>query len=137
MLRERAEKYYLEGDYNCAEAILRAANDACALGLREDALRLAGGFGGGMGRGEACGALCGAMAVISAVLIETRAHATPGVKQKCADYVARFEGRLGGIDCRDLKPKYARDGRRCADAVALGAELLEEFLRECHVVVQR
>ena len=30
MLREKAEKYYLEGDYNCAEAILRAANDAYA-----------------------------------------------------------------------------------------------------------
>ncbi len=52
MFRERAEKYYLEGDYNCAEAILRAANDACALGLREDALRLAGGFGGAWAAGK-------------------------------------------------------------------------------------
>lgn len=130
MLKEKAEKYYLEGDYNCAEAILRAANDAYALGLDDAALRLVGGFGDGMSRGEVCGALSGAMAAIGALMIESRAHATPGFKETCAQYVARFEERLGGIDCRDLKPKYAREGCRCVDAVALGAETLEEFLRE-------
>ena len=75
-----------------------------------------------MGRGS-LQRLCGAMAVISAVLIETRAHATPGFKQGARTTSRALKTRR--IDCRDLKPKYARDGRRCADAVALGAELLK------------
>ena len=48
MLQERAKQYY-DQDYNCAETILRAANDEYQLGLDEAALRLAAGFGGGMG----------------------------------------------------------------------------------------
>ena len=33
MLRETAKKYYLEQNYNCAESVLRAANEEYGLGL--------------------------------------------------------------------------------------------------------
>ena len=39
MIRDFVETYYLEGDYNCAETLLLAANDAYALGLPEGAHR--------------------------------------------------------------------------------------------------
>ena len=45
MLKERARIYYQEKDYNCAEAIIRAANDEYALGINEAGLKAFGGFG--------------------------------------------------------------------------------------------
>ncbi len=63
MIRDFVETYYLEGDYNCAETLLLAANDAYALGLPEGAHRLVSAFGAGMGCERACGAVCGAPAV--------------------------------------------------------------------------
>lgn len=130
MLKERAAAYYLEQDYNCAEAVLRAANDEYRLGLDEKAMKLAGGFGGGLGCGETCGALCGAVAALSAAMIEVRAHATPGLKEACAAYVAKFRETLGSLDCRDIKERYREEGRRCARAVEAAASLLEESFPE-------
>ena len=37
MLRETAAKYYLEGDYNCAESVLLAANDEYGFGQEDRA----------------------------------------------------------------------------------------------------
>ena len=65
MNNHKLRRYYLEKDYNCAETILRAANEEYHLGLNEDSFRLVSGFGGGMGCGGTCGALSSAMAVIS------------------------------------------------------------------------
>lgn len=128
MLKQRAERYSLEGDYNCAEAILRAANDEFRLGLDDKALKLMGGYGGGLGCGETCGALCGALAAVSAAPIDARAHATPGFKDVCAGFVTRFREAFGSIDCRDIRERFVREDRRCADTVDIAAELLEEYL---------
>lgn len=49
MNNHKLRRYYLEKDYNCAETILRAANEEYHLGLNEDSFRLVSGFGGGMG----------------------------------------------------------------------------------------
>ena len=48
MNNHKLRRYYLEKDYNCAETILRAANEEYHLGLNEDSFRLVSGFGGGM-----------------------------------------------------------------------------------------
>ena len=52
MLREIANDFYMNQNYNCGECILRAANKAYDLGLDERALKLASGFGAGMGCGN-------------------------------------------------------------------------------------
>lgn len=130
MLQQLAQRYYLEGNYNCAEAVLRAANDAYALGLSQDALRLAGGFGGGMGAGETCGALSGAIMALSALLIEDRAHVTPDFRETCAAFLARFGEAFGSLVCRDIKPRCVREGCRCLEAVLRAAALLEDFLAD-------
>ena len=49
MLREIANDFYMNQNYNCGECILRAANKAYNLDLDERALKLASGFGAGMG----------------------------------------------------------------------------------------
>ena len=44
MLEEKAEEYYDDKDYNCAEAIIRAANDVYDLGINEAGLKSYGCF---------------------------------------------------------------------------------------------
>lgn len=120
--------YYIEKDYNCAETILREANEEYGLGLGEEAFRLVSGYGGGMGCGETCGALSSALAVISVFMVEDKAHATEGFKEKCAEFCSRFEQSLGSIKCSVLKEKYATEGKRCMETVELSYRLLENFL---------
>ena len=55
MLRDYVKKYYLEQRRNCAESLLRAANEAYGLNLTEADFALLSGFGGGMGCGSVCG----------------------------------------------------------------------------------
>ncbi len=63
-MKEKARNYFLEQDCNCAESVLRAANDTYQLGVSQEDITLVSAFGGGMGCGKTCGALCGAMAVL-------------------------------------------------------------------------
>ena len=130
MLKERVYTYYIDRDYNCAEATLRAANDEFGLNLSEDALKVVGGFGGGLGCESTCGALCSAMEVISRCAIKGRAHATEGFKELCANYVKRFEERLGGSCCSDVKKCYYAGDTRCLKAVEAAADVLEEYYNE-------
>ena len=54
MLRDYVKKYYLEQRRNCAESLLRAANEAYGLNLTEADFALLSGFGGGMGGDCSC-----------------------------------------------------------------------------------
>ena len=128
MNNHKLRRYYLEKDYNCAETILRAANEEYLLGLNEDSFRLVSGFGGGMGCGGTCGALSSAMAVISMFLVEERAHATEGFKEKCANFCQTFERELGSTKCSVLKEKYTQEDSRCYKTVEISYRLLENFL---------
>lgn len=128
MLKERATEYYNNDNYNCAETVIRAANDEYQLGLSEDAMRLCGGFGGGMGCGQACGALCGGISAISAQLIESKAHEAPELRGKCAELVAAFRRILGDTQCKNLMQKYKKPDTRCLETVLLGCEALESVM---------
>lgn len=130
MLRERAEQYYQQGKYNCAETILRAANEEYGLGLDERALKLVGGFGAGMGCGQTCGALCGGVCVISAMEIEETAMRTKTLGPKTRKLVAAFRTILGDTECKNLVAKYKKPGSGCLDTVLLGCDALEQALRE-------
>ena len=129
MLKERAKEYYNQ-NYNCAETIVRAANDEYHLGLTEEAIRMCGGFGGGMGCGKACGALCGGICVISSKLIENCAHETTELRQACQKLVSAFNRILGDTECKHLMMKYKKPDTRCLDTVLLGCEALESVMEQ-------
>jgi len=127
MLCEVAEKYYLGGDYNCAESVLLAANEVYHLGLDgENGHRLVSAFGGGMGCGLLCGAIAGAMAALGQEAVNTRAHVTDGFKELCAGMAAEMEAALGGTNCSVIKPALFVEGRRCAQTVRIAADVLEK-----------
>ena len=82
---------------------------------------------GGMGCGSSCGALCGAMAALGRLTVKTRAHATDGFKDTCADLVDEFRKKLGNTDCSELVKVYKKDDVRCLETVCLAADVFEEF----------
>lgn len=130
MIRTYAEKYFMEENYNCAESIVLAANDALQLGITPEERHMVCAFGGGMGCGRTCGALAGGLAILSRLRVTDRAHTAENFKQECAAYVKAFVKALGSADCKDIKPKYATKETRCLEAVLIAADVLEEQLKK-------
>lgn len=128
MLVEKAREYYLAHDANCAEAIVKAANDCYGLGLDEKALKLVSGYGKGFGVGTTCGALAGAMAVVSLLFVGDRAHATPGFDDACTGLMSAYEEKLKSTNCNELKGLYRTEENRCLKTVELSAQVLEDYL---------
>lgn len=127
MLADAAERYFLEGDFNCAESVLLAANEVYHLGLEIDSChRLVSAFGGGMGCGLLCGAIAGAMAALGQAAVSQRAHVTEGFRDLCADTVRQMEAALGGVNCSVIKPVLYVQDRRCAQTVRRAADVLEK-----------
>ena len=120
---------FLDGNYNCAESVLLWANERYGLRIPAEDVRLVSGFGGGLGCGENCGALLGAMAALSKVLVQDRAHTTPGFREACGELVTRFRADLGSIECTELKEKYRRPDVRCLYVVERAAAVLDEYMQ--------
>ncbi len=129
-ITEQTRMYYLEKDANCSESIVRAANDCCALGLDEGAIKLVSAFGKGFGVGTTCGALAGAMAVLSRLTVADRAHATEGFDDICTGFMKRYQEKLKSYECTELKKLYRTEDTRCLKTVELSAEVLEDYLKE-------
>ena len=128
MLRDYVKKYYLEQRRNCAESLLRAANEAYGLNLTEADFALLSGFGGGMGCGSVCGALTGSLAALGVLYPKTKLAQPDGIKTDNARLVAEFTKALSAVNCDDIKPQRFTEAFRCLDAVLLGADVLEAHI---------
>lgn len=129
MLADVAEKYFLEGDFNCAESVLLAANEVYGFGLdAENCVKLVSAFGGGLGCGKLCGAVAGAMSALGFVAVTGRAHATEGFKDLCAGTAAKLENALGSTECARVKPAFFNAETRCLGAVKGACAVLEKEL---------
>ena len=113
MLKEKTSFYYKNG-YNCAESLLRGANDAYALGLDENALKV----------------IAGCIAVISSRCVQTKAHDTPSLKPMIQQFIQRFEQEFRSIRCHAIKPLHFHPQQRCLHTVCVASDLLEAFIRE-------
>ncbi len=122
-------EYYLDQNYNCAESILRSANDRLDLGLDEKALKLVAGCGGGFGCGGTCGTLCASEAVLSLLFVDQKAHETEGLREKCIEFYRRFESQWGSVNCSVIKAMNNRDdGSRCFITLEACEALLNELI---------
>ncbi len=130
MLKDKAYKYFIETDHNCAESALMAIDEEYGLGLKPEDFHLVSGFGGGMGCEKLCGVLTGCMAACGRINVTDRAHATEGFKELCAGLVRAFEEHLGSSVCSELKPMYRSDEFRCLKVVELGLEAFEAYAKE-------
>jgi C_GCAxxG_C_C family probable redox protein len=137
-----AKAIYSEG-FSCAPAVV--ATYCEQLGLeRDQALKIATGFGGGMHLGQTCGAVTGAIMVVGLKYGKSKAddnkarEKTYEVSKRVA---AKFKARHGSIECKALLGcdittpegmKLARDKKLfttiCVEYVAAAAEILDEIL---------
>ncbi|MBN1188363.1 MAG: C_GCAxxG_C_C family protein [Dehalococcoidales bacterium] len=94
------------GRMNCAQSVLTAFSGELGMD-KEQALKIALGFGGGMGRtGKTCGAVTGAYMVIGLKQEKQNVENAREVKDRVyalvRDFNHRFMAVRGSTDCKDL-----------------------------------
>lgn len=122
--------YFLEKDYNCAEAMLLILNEKYPLQLHEEDYKLLSCFGAGCGCGLLCGALAGAVSALGKMTVAERAHATPDFKETCGAFCNCFTQTMGGTQCSQLRPQYFQEGIRCAKLLEATVECFDRFVGE-------
>ena len=130
MLREIADKYYREGNYNCAETIIRAANEYYQLGLHDRDMIMMGGYGGGMQTASTCGTLLSSVAVLSMKFVEARAHESKDIQPVVIMLTKRFKEQFGSTECREIKPQFFQKEIRCWNTIQKACDVLESVLED-------
>ena len=129
---KRADRYFGKG-YNCAESIVRAANDIIDPDLVPNP-RVATPFGHGAGTAsETCGAFTGSLIVIGACLgrdscRDSELHARRAARK----YRKRFMKEFGATNCSTLLKKHKSQVNfaKCREMTARSAGILIEILHE-------
>lgn len=129
MLGKLLQQGFAEGrDLNCAETILYGANEAYKLGLGDEALKMAAGFGGGMAIESVCGALTGSIMVLGRLFVEERAHKSPRLKELIKELLVRYREEMGSIQCDALKESYRTEEKKCREVIEKAALVLDEVI---------
>lgn len=130
MLKDLYAKYYFDQNYNCAETILRAANEYYNLGLHDRDMILVGGFGAGIQSGNTCGAVLSAVSILSMKYVEAKAHESEDIRPVTVKLIRKFNEKYGSIQCRDIKPQSFKPEYRCQKTIEAACDILEEVLAE-------
>ncbi len=130
MLKDIFERYYFEGNYNCAETMIRAANEYYGLGLHDRDMIMVGGYGGGMQCGNTCGAVLSCVAVLSMKYIERNAHDSKDIRPVTQLLIRKFNEKYGSTLCKDIKPQSFNPEYRCRKTIETACDILEMVLEE-------
>ncbi len=130
MLKDTFEKLYYDMNYNCAETLIRAANEYYDLGLHDRDMIAFGGFGAGIQTGNACGAILAAVSVLSMKYIEKNAHESKDIKPVTTEFIRRLNAEYGSILCKDIKPQSFQPDIRCRATVETVCDVLEQVIAE-------
>ena len=130
MLKDNIGKYYFEGNYNCAETLIRTANDYYDLGLHDRDMISYGVFGAGIQTGNTCGAVISAAAVLSMKYVEKKAHESSDIKPVTTRLMQEFNKKYGSVLCRDIKPQSFDSKVRCRYTVEAACDILESVIAE-------
>lgn len=130
MLKDEIGKYYFDGNYNCAETILRAGNDYYNLGLHDYDMKMVGAFGAGIQCGNTCGAILSAASILSMKYIETKAHESQDIRKLGTELIRKFNLKYGSTLCKDIKPQSFNPEYRCLKTVETACDILEEVISE-------
>lgn len=130
MLHTLIEQGYGEKeDFNCAEKILYGANQVYKLGLSQESLRMAAGFGGGMAIGSVCGTLTASIMVLSILFVKERAHESSKIKDLTQELFMNYRREMQEIDCDPLKTKYRTEELKCRLVIMKAAEILDNIIQ--------
>lgn len=136
-LKEYLNKYYYDQNYNCAESLLRAANEAWDLGIEDRDMILMAGYGAGMQTGSTCGAVLAAIGVLSLRYVKEKAHESPEIRPRVVLFTEAFQRAMNGSTfCHDIKPAYFQPESRCIAVVQAACDALETAVSEPIVSVE-
>ena len=114
MLKDIFEKYYYDQNYNCAETMIRAANEYYDLKLHDRDMIMLGGYGGGIQTGNTCGAILAAVSVLSMRYVGQKAHESKDIKPVTTALIREFNKKYGSVLCKDIKPQsFVPKWRNC------------------------
>ena len=130
MLKDVYAKYYFEGNYNCAETIIRAANEYYELGLHDRDMIMVGAYGAGIQCGNTCGAVLSAAALLSMKYVEAKAHENEDIKPVVMKLMRKFQAKYGSTLCKDIKPQSFKPEYRCRMTIEASCDILEETIAE-------
>ena len=132
---EAVVKRYYEQDFlNCSETIIHAGNAYYHLDLHEEDMKMMGGFGSGMFCGYTCGTMVAAVAVISKLIVKTKAHDhLDQLRPIVSTLVRTFRQELGGDTCAQLRPKFHTKETRCLNTCLAAARVLEKTVNDFHL----
>lgn len=130
MLKDLLPKYYFDQNYNCAETILRAANEYYDLGLHDKDMILVGAYGAGIQSGNTCGAVLSVAAVLSLKYVEAKAHESEDIRSVVQKMMRKFNEKYGSILCKDIKPQSFKPEYRCQMTIETSCDILEETIAE-------
>ena len=130
MLKDVCAKYYLDGNYNCAETLIRAGNEYYGLDLHDRDMIAYGGFGAGIQTGNTCGAVLAAVAVLSMKYIEKKAHESADIKPVTTAFIRKINERYGSVLCKDIKAQSFDKEFRCKFTVETVSDILEQVIME-------
>lgn len=115
-------------DFNCAEKILYGANQVYKLGLSEQSLKMAAGFGGGMAIGSVCGTLTASIMVLSILFVKDKAHESSKIKDLTQELFTSYQSEMQEINCDPLKAKYRTEELKCRMVITKAAEILDKII---------
>lgn len=130
MLKDLIGKYYFDQNYNCAETILRAANEYYNLELNDRDMILVGAFGAGVQCGNTCGAILSGASVLSMKYVEKKAHESSDIKPVVTLLIRKFNEKYQSTLCKDIKPQSFKPEYRCLKTVETACDILEEVIEE-------
>lgn len=142
---DRAYEVFFQG-YNCSQCVVVAFADVMGL-TRDQALKMASGFGGGFGRmREVCGAFSGITLVFGALYGNTDPAFKSQVYAEVQALARTYRERNGGhsLICRELlglapgasspeaSPRTAEyyKKRPCPQLVRLAADIMAEYMAQ-------
>ena len=130
MLKDVADQYYFQQNYNCAETIIRAANEYYNLGLHDRDMVMLAGYGAGMQTANTCGALLSTISVLALKYVETCAHESRDLQPVTFLLTKRFQEAFSSTLCKDIKPQSFRKEIRCQNTVHKACDILESVLAD-------
>lgn len=130
MLKDHIGKYYFDGNYNCAETIIRAGNDYYNLNLHDADMKMMGAYGAGIQTGNTCGAILSAAAILSMLYISVKAHESEDIKPVTRILMHKVREKYGSTLCKDIKAQSFKPEYRCLMTVNSLCDILEESISE-------
>lgn len=130
MLKDLLPKYYFEGNYNCAETIIRAGNEYYNLGLHDRDMIMMGVYGAGIQTGNTCGAVLACAAILSMMYVPAKAHESSEIKPVTKILMRKFQETYGSTLCKDIKAQSFKPEIRCQLTIETSCDILEATIAE-------